>query len=222
MTGLTSSGYVDDLDAVAHHLYGSGTDAIPNSFNCNLTAWRPPAAAGKPIWQTRVRPQQAELLQHRLADPERGHRRRASRPTSTGTSTGSPQSIALGAGDASPRPASPSTTTTTPSSTSPRGSASAGRASARRRRESPSSLSAFLSPDGTQLTLVLINTDGSDHQVTIDPGTFAGATSNVYRSLRDDRALRRARAARRHGLVRHAGAVDRDGDADAVTVTLSP
>ena len=48
--------------------------------------------------------------------------------------------------------------------------------------ESPVTVSAFLSPDGTQLTLVVINTDGADHQVAIDPGTFAGATSNVFRS----------------------------------------
>jgi O-glycosyl hydrolase len=41
--------------------------------------------------------------------------------------------------------------------------------------------SAFLSPDGTKLTLVLINIGGED-QVTIDPGAFTGATSSINRS----------------------------------------
>ncbi|HLK93368.1 MAG TPA: hypothetical protein VKZ18_25980, partial [Polyangia bacterium] len=36
MTGLTQSGHIGELDAVAHHDYGSGTDAIPNTFSYNL------------------------------------------------------------------------------------------------------------------------------------------------------------------------------------------
>ncbi|HLK88932.1 MAG TPA: glycoside hydrolase family 30 beta sandwich domain-containing protein, partial [Polyangia bacterium] len=42
--------------------------------------------------------------------------------------------------------------------------------------------SAFLSPDGTRLTLVLVNTSANEYQVAVDPGSFAGTTSNVYRS----------------------------------------
>jgi glucuronoarabinoxylan endo-1,4-beta-xylanase len=41
---------------------------------------------------------------------------------------------------------------------------------------------AFVSPDGTQATIVLLNTDSAEHAVTLDPGTFAFTTSAVYRT----------------------------------------
>ena len=86
---------------------------------------------------------------------------------------------------------------------------------ARRRRRARCTVSAFLSPDGTQLTLVVINIDGSDHQVAIVPGTFTGATSNVFRS---------SGATERYAAV---GALDGMGSFDMppqsiATVTLSP
>jgi glucuronoarabinoxylan endo-1,4-beta-xylanase len=59
---------------------------------------------------------------------------------------------------------------------------------------------AFTSPDGGKLTVVLINTDAADHTAAIDPGGFAFATTDAYRSsgtderttrlvLGDDRAV---------------------------------
>jgi glucuronoarabinoxylan endo-1,4-beta-xylanase len=46
--------------------------------------------------------------------------------------------------------------------------------------------SAFLSPDGTSLTVVLLNTSSSqDHTVTINPGAFGFATVAIYRSSGD-------------------------------------
>jgi glucuronoarabinoxylan endo-1,4-beta-xylanase len=43
-------------------------------------------------------------------------------------------------------------------------------------------LSAFASPDGQQLTVVLLNVDSATHDVTLDPGAFAFGTSAVYRT----------------------------------------
>ena len=46
--------------------------------------------------------------------------------------------------------------------------------------------SAFVSPDGAQATVVLLNTDVNPHAVTIDPGAFAFASSAVYRTSGTD------------------------------------
>jgi glucuronoarabinoxylan endo-1,4-beta-xylanase len=43
-------------------------------------------------------------------------------------------------------------------------------------------VSAFVSPDGGSLTLVLLNTDSKDHLVSVDPGGFAFGTLAVYRT----------------------------------------
>ncbi len=46
--------------------------------------------------------------------------------------------------------------------------------------------SAFMSPDGQSVTLVLLNTDTAEHTVTLDPGAFAFGTSAVYRTSGTD------------------------------------
>jgi glucuronoarabinoxylan endo-1,4-beta-xylanase len=45
--------------------------------------------------------------------------------------------------------------------------------------------SAFVSPDRSSLTLVLLNTDSKDHLVSVDPGGFAFGTFAVYRTSGD-------------------------------------
>ena len=48
-------------------------------------------------------------------------------------------------------------------------------------------LSAFASPDGQSLTIVLLNTDGgAAHAITVDTGTFTFGTSAVYRTSGTD------------------------------------
>jgi glucuronoarabinoxylan endo-1,4-beta-xylanase len=42
--------------------------------------------------------------------------------------------------------------------------------------------SAFVSPDGTELTVVLLNTDTAAHSVAVAPGSFAASTVAAYRS----------------------------------------
>ena len=46
--------------------------------------------------------------------------------------------------------------------------------------------SAFVSPDGQSVTLVLLNTDSAEHTVTLDPGAFAFGTSAIYRTSGTD------------------------------------
>jgi glucuronoarabinoxylan endo-1,4-beta-xylanase len=46
--------------------------------------------------------------------------------------------------------------------------------------------SAFASPDGQSLTVVLLNSDTAVHQVTVDPGAFAYGSSGVYRTSGTD------------------------------------
>ncbi len=48
------------------------------------------------------------------------------------------------------------------------------------------SASAFVSPDGTQATVVLLNTDSNPRAVTIDAGTFTFASSAIYRTAGTD------------------------------------
>jgi glucuronoarabinoxylan endo-1,4-beta-xylanase len=176
MTGLGSpTNYLDDLDAVAHHLYGSGTDSVPNSFNYNMMGVAQ-TAAGKSIWQSEYAPNKqsfydtAWLIQNAviLEGVSTYLYWDLYWPMSTGlvstTSTGyvinddyyAVQHFAKGIATGWTRVGATSS-------------------------DSSIVTSAFLSPDGTKLTLVLINIGGED-QVTIDPGAFTGATSSINRS----------------------------------------
>lgn len=181
LTGITSSGYIDDLDIVAHHLYG-GTDSIPNSYISNMTGvTTAAAAAGKPIWQTEYAPSAQSyfytgwLIQNAVTFegvsaylywdlywvPGGSNPSGLATVSTTGYTINDDyyavQHFAKNTGTGWTRVDTSSTETVITSS-------------------------AFLSPDGTRLTLVLINTDGADHQVTIAPRAFTGATSAVYRS----------------------------------------
>ncbi len=42
--------------------------------------------------------------------------------------------------------------------------------------------SAFVSPDGTSLTVVALNADSTQHALTVDPGAFAFGTATAYRT----------------------------------------
>ena len=46
--------------------------------------------------------------------------------------------------------------------------------------------SAFVSPDGGSLTLVLLNTSSQDHTVAVSPGPFPFGTVTIYRSSGDN------------------------------------
>lgn len=175
--------YLGELDAVAHHLYGSGTDSIPNSYNSNMTGVANAAAtAGKPIWQSEYAPNAqsafdtAWLLQNAV--------------TIEGVSAYLYWDLYWPGGAGQPPEGLVSTTSTGfiinddyyAIQHFAKGIATGWTRVGAGSSETPLLASAFLSPDGTQLTVVLVNTDGADHQVAIAAAGFTGATSAVYRS----------------------------------------
>jgi glucuronoarabinoxylan endo-1,4-beta-xylanase len=194
LAGISTSGQLGELDAVAHHLYGSGTDAIPNSFNASLSAVAT-AAAGLPTWMTEYSPSSPSMFTTAWLIQNSVNVEGVSAylywdlfwPPPPATSSAPPSGLV-----SIENPAAPNSTffindsyyaiqhfakwidvgwqrvaaTTTGVGVT---------------------VSGFLSPDGTQLTLVLLNTDGVDHLVTVDPGPVdAGASafgsSAVYRT----------------------------------------
>jgi glucuronoarabinoxylan endo-1,4-beta-xylanase len=182
--GIAAAGYADDLDVVAHHDYGSGTDALPSSFTSNL-ALAAAAAGSKTIWESEYAPNNqntfntASLIQASVTiegvsaylywDLYWPAPSSSTSPPSglvSTSSTGYTINQDYYAVQHFAKEIAPGWTRVDATST-----------------DTIVSESAFLSPDGTQLTLVLINTDlSSDHQVVIDTGTFAWTTSSVYRS----------------------------------------
>jgi glucuronoarabinoxylan endo-1,4-beta-xylanase len=171
---------------VAHHLYnggGSGGDPAPDSFATSMDTVAT-AAAGKPTFMTEYSPgaptmfDTAWLMHNAL--------------TMEGVSAYIYWEL-IWAGQASPVPlvsiasASPNSTYgvndgyyalkhfarwTDPGWVRVDATASVAQVKA----------SAFISPDGTQLTVVLLNTDTSDHAATVSPGAFAFATVTAYRT----------------------------------------
>jgi glucuronoarabinoxylan endo-1,4-beta-xylanase len=195
--GISTSGRLGDLDAVAHHLYSGGIDKIPDSFNQVLTA-AATAAGSLPTWMTEYAPsnpdlfETASLIQNSV--------------TVEGVSTylywdlfwpASPQGAVQEGLVGIESPTQPSTWQT------PNGffindsyyavqhfakwiGVGWQRVAAASTEDSVTT-SAFRSPDGTQLTLVIVNGDGADHQVTVIPGLSDGGaspfgTSAVYRT----------------------------------------
>lgn len=176
LTGLASTPYAGDLDIVAHHLYG-GTDSAPNMYDSYMSGVAT-AAAGKPIWQTEYAPSTqsffytAWLIQNAVTvegvaaylywdlywvPPASGLVTVSSTGYTINDDYYAVQHFAKLTGTGWTRVETSAT-------------------------ESVIASSAFLSPDGARLTLVLVNTDGADHQVTIAPGSFTAPTSAVYRS----------------------------------------
>jgi glucuronoarabinoxylan endo-1,4-beta-xylanase len=176
LTGLASTPYAGDLDIVAHHLYG-GSDSAPNMFDSYMTSVAE-AAAGKPIWQTEYAPNAENffftswLIQNAVTvegvsaylywdlywvPPSSGLVTVSNTSYTINDDYYAVQHFAKLTGTGWTRVDTSAT-------------------------ESVITSSAFLSPDGTHLTLILINTDSADHQVTIAPGAFTGTTSAVYRS----------------------------------------
>jgi glucuronoarabinoxylan endo-1,4-beta-xylanase len=199
LDGLSAAGQLGELDAVAHHLYNGGTPTLPNSFNQTLSGIAQ-AAGDLPTWMTEYAPNTPDmfdtawLIQNSVTvegvstylywdlfwpPPPAGSGypptglvsiENPSTPTSWQTTNGffindsyyAVQHFAKWIEVGWQRVAASTTD----------GSVLA---------------SAFRSPDGTRLTLVLLNTEGADHPITIDPGNGDGGapafgTTAVYRT----------------------------------------
>ncbi len=190
VAALSAAGTIGQLDVVAHHLYNGGNGNAPASFIGEMASLSDLAASlGKPLWMTEYSPSAgpdmfntAWLIQNSVAiegvsayvywelvwPP----------PSTAGQTPGGLVTI------------SGSTWTINDTYYAVRhfskwidvGWQRVGAAAA----AGVIQPSAFASPDGQSLTVVLLNSDTAVHQVTVDAGGFAYTTSAVYRTSGTD------------------------------------
>jgi glucuronoarabinoxylan endo-1,4-beta-xylanase len=180
------------FDVVAHHLYNggmAGNDPAPDSFATTMTnAASAPAAAGKPIFMTEFAPQAPGLFNTAWMIQDALTTEGVSAYIYWGLIWAPPTTAgAAPAGLVTIAGADPSSAYTINDTfyamkhfarwTDPGWTRVGATADASVIRSS-----AFVSPDGTSLTIVLLNTDMADHVVAVDPGSFAFATTAVYRT----------------------------------------
>jgi glucuronoarabinoxylan endo-1,4-beta-xylanase len=200
LTGIGASGQLDDLDVVAHHLYNGGTDTLPNTFNASMTGIAQ-AAGNRPIWMTEYAPNNPNMFDTAWLIQNSVTVEGVSTylywdlfwPAPPAGSTATPQGLVSIESPGNPN------SWQTPNGFFINDVYYAVQHFAKwidvgwQRIAAASSdgsvlASAFVSPDGTHLTLVLLNIDGPDCLVTIDPGTGGDggaapfATTAVYRT----------------------------------------
>ncbi len=221
LQALTTSGELDQLGAVAHHLYNGGSSSLPSSFNSGMTTLAS-SADDKPLFQTEFGPNPADMfntawLIHNAV-------------TTEGVSAYFYWDLIWGESTSSTNP-SGLVSIAAPTAQTPKGykindTYYALRHFAKwidggwqRVAATPDSTviraSAFASPDGQSVTLVVLNTDTAEHTVTFDPGTFAFGTSAVYRTSGTDERTAPL------GAMPAGNVIDMPGRALA-TVTLGP
>jgi glucuronoarabinoxylan endo-1,4-beta-xylanase len=196
LSAMTSEGLVDRLGGVAHHLYNGGSAAMPNTFNAGINALAA-VAGGKPLFQTEFGPSPVDmfnvawLIQNAVTVESAASYLHWDLIWGDSIASASPQGLVT-----TENPFSPANWKT------PKGYrindayyavrhfskwidtgwqrvATSATASVIR-------ASAFTSPDGLSLTVVLLNTDSEPHAVTVDRGGFAAASSAVYRTSGTD------------------------------------
>ncbi len=187
LNNLTSTSF----DVVAHHLYNggmAGNDPAPDSFATAMTnAATATAAAGKPIFMTEFAPQAPSLFNTAWIIQDAVTTESVSAYIYWGLIWAPPAAGVAPAGlvtIAGADPSSPYTINDTFYAmkhfarwTDPGWTRVGATASGSVIRSS-----AFVSPDGASLTIVLLNTDTIDHVVAVDAGSFAFATTAVYRT----------------------------------------
>jgi glucuronoarabinoxylan endo-1,4-beta-xylanase len=182
---------LDQIAVVAHHLYSGGeggSDPRPDSFSTAMGAVATLAAnAGKPVFMTEFAPSAAtwfntaRLIQHALVSEGVAayvYWDLIWAPPASGTTPTALVTIQ------SALASSPYTVNDLYYAvkhfakwTDPGWVRVAGAASL------PSlQVSAFVSPEGTSLTAIVLNTDTAEHVIELDPGGFAFQTSMAYRS----------------------------------------
>jgi glucuronoarabinoxylan endo-1,4-beta-xylanase len=222
---LSDSGQLDQIDGIAHHLYNGGTASFPSSFNGGMSELSTMAASsGKPLMMTEYGASAdllgtAWLIHNAL--------------TVEGVSAYYIWSLTWAPPAAGSIPGGLVTTENPmqPSSwKNPSGYAINDAYYAVRHFSKwiqpgwqrvgavtdagPVRISAYASPDGQSVTMVLMNTDTADHAVTVDPGTFTFASSAVYRTAGTDERTAALGALADGGVVMPASSL--------VTITLGP
>jgi glucuronoarabinoxylan endo-1,4-beta-xylanase len=198
VSAIKAAGNLGQIDVIAHHLYNGGTGSLPASFNVGLSGLGTLGADDdKPLFMTEYGPTAPDMfstawLIHNAVTVE-------------GVSAYLFWPLTWAPPAAGAAPAGLVTTENPFSKTSwksPNGwivndiyyavrhfskwiDAGWQRVEAASTAD-PIKVSAFASPDGTNVTIVLLNTEYVDHEVTVDPGAFAFTTSAVYRTSGSD------------------------------------
>ncbi len=195
LLALRDAGDLAQLGGVAHHLYNGGSSSAPSTFNSGMSSLAT-AAAGLPLFQTEFGPNPSDMFNTAwLID---------NAVTMEGVTAYFYWDLIWDESASSTNPQGLISIETAPPARwqTPKGykindTYYAVRHFAKwidvgwqRVGATPDSTviraSAFASPDGQSVTLVVLNTDSAEHTVTLDPGTFAFGTSAVYRTSGTD------------------------------------
>jgi glucuronoarabinoxylan endo-1,4-beta-xylanase len=224
LTAMTRGGELDQLGGVAHHLYNGGIASVPSSFDTGMYALAQDAG-GKPLFQTEFGPSPVDMFNTAWLIHDA--------VTVEGVTTYLHWDLIWGESPTSTAPSGLVSLETTAQSLwqTPRGYRINDAYYAVRHfakwidvgwqrvgASATSSViraSAFGSPDGLNLTVVLLNTDTAAHAVTVDGGGFAFGTSAVYRTSGTDERTAALGALPAGGVVAMPGR-------SLVTVTLGP
>ena len=195
LQAMTTSGDLDQLGGVAHHLYNGGSSSLPSSFSSGMTTLAG-AASGLSLFQTEFGPNPADMFDTAWLINNA--------VTVEGVTAYLYWDLIWGESATSTNPSGLISIETVPQAQwkTPKGYKINDTYYAlkhfakwidggwQRIAVTPASFviraSAFVSPDGQSATLVLLNTDTAEHTVTLDPGTFAFGTSQVYRTSGTD------------------------------------
>jgi O-glycosyl hydrolase len=195
LRALDSEGHLGQLGGVAHHLYNGGSSSAPTSFNGGMSTLAT-AAGSLPLFQTEFGPNPADMFNTAWLINNA--------VTTEGVTAYFYWDLIWGESASSTNPQGLVSIETVPRAQwlTPKGykindSYYALRHFAKwidigwqRIAATPASLvinaSAFASPDGQSVTLVLLNIDSAEHTVTLDPGSFTFGTSAVYRTSGTD------------------------------------
>jgi glucuronoarabinoxylan endo-1,4-beta-xylanase len=192
---MTTSGDLDQLGGVAHHLYNGGSASLPSSFSSGMTTLAD-AAGGLPLFQTEFGPNPADMFNTAWLINNA--------VTVEGVTAYLHWDLIWGESATSTNPSGLVSIETAAQANwkTPKGYKINDTYYAlkhfakwvdggwQRIAATPASFviraSAFMSPDGQSVTLVLLNVDSAEHTVTLDPGAFAFGTSAVYRTSGTD------------------------------------
>jgi len=191
LQAMTTAGNLDRMGGVAHHLYNGGTSSLPSSFSSGMTTLAG-ASGGLPLFQTEFGPNPADMFNTAWLINNA--------VTVEGVTAYLFWDLIWGESATSTNPSGLISIETvsqanwkTPHGYKINDTYYALKHFAKwidggwqRIAVTPASIviraSAFASPDGQSVTLVLLNTDSIEHTVTLDPGAFTFGTSQVYRT----------------------------------------
>jgi glucuronoarabinoxylan endo-1,4-beta-xylanase len=198
LSALADAQALDKLDGIAHHLYNGGTGSSPSAFNVNMNTLDGLGATDdKPLFMTEYGPTTPDMfntayLIHNAVTVEG-----VSAYLFWPLTWVAPRGNSLPAGLVTTEGGPPSSWKT------PNGwtindiyygvrhfskwiDVGWQRVGATTTADVVVKASAFVSPDGQSLTIVLLNADSTAHDVAIDMGGFAFTTSAVYRTSGTD------------------------------------